>query len=307
MFNTPDVRPALWSGSASSLVDLSPSTGVGGHVQGVWQAEQVGDFAGVAALWHGTAASFTSLNPAGAVASVAYATREGQQVGYANLGAASRAALWRGSAASWVDLHPAGAGFSIARATDGTGQGGEASFPSPFGDMTHAALWSGSAASFRDLQPATVMASSIYGMALGQQVGWTQVRFEGRRAALWTGTTESWVNLHPFPGFGDSVLNATVGFAQVGRAHVPGGGVFPHAGLWFGTAASFVDLNQYLPPGFGSAAATSVDWYNGQLWIGGWAVDAQNQSHAFVWIGIPAPGALPLLALAGLAAARRRR
>jgi hypothetical protein len=115
------------------------------------------------------------------------------------------------------------------------------------------------------------------------------------------------VDLDPYPEFGDSMLYATTGAVQVGVAHVPGSS-FLHAGVWFGTAQSFVDLHEFLPPGYGSSAATGVYEDNGLSYVAGRALNAATgASEAFVWIGVPAPGSgLALLPLV-LAAGRRRR
>ncbi len=61
-----------------------------------------------ASLWSGTAASWVDLTPTGATRfarSRAFGVQGGQQVGYATVGDHERASLWRGTAGSWVDLH----------------------------------------------------------------------------------------------------------------------------------------------------------------------------------------------------------
>ena len=110
----------------------------------------------------------------------------------------------------------------------------------------------------------------------------------------------------PFPGFGASILQATTGQVQAGYSHVPGSGV-PHAGVWFGTAASFVDLHQFLPPGYFSSGAYAIYQDASGIVIGGNAVSSMTgRAEAFIWTTIPAPGAAPLLAF-GVFASRRRR
>src|SRR5687767_3970507 len=74
------------------------------------------------------------------------------------------------------------------------------------------------------------------------QVGHVVAADGAPRAALWSGTA-SWVNLNPATSR-ESVAHAVKGTQQVGYAWLnddvhPGG---HHAGLWHGTAASWVDL-----------------------------------------------------------------
>jgi MprA protease rhombosortase-interaction domain-containing protein len=80
-----------------------------------------------------------------------------------------------------------------------------------------------------------------------------------------------------------------------------------HAGLWFGTASSFINLEQFLPPGYSSSTALSIDWYDNKLWIGGYGVNNAGYAEAFLWTGIPAPSTAALLLAAGALAHRRRR
>ncbi|HVU64237.1 MAG TPA: hypothetical protein VHC70_09690, partial [Phycisphaerales bacterium] len=71
-----------------------------------------------ASLWSGTATSWIDLNPAGSTESMANAAGGGQQAGYAILGGVHHAGLWSGTAASWVDLSPfLPAGFTDSYAT----------------------------------------------------------------------------------------------------------------------------------------------------------------------------------------------
>jgi hypothetical protein len=58
-----------------------------------------------AGLWSGKASSWVNLDPAGSTASEAYATNGQLQVGVATIGGISRAGFWSGTASSWSDLH----------------------------------------------------------------------------------------------------------------------------------------------------------------------------------------------------------
>ncbi|MEX2218958.1 MAG: hypothetical protein WD749_09380 [Phycisphaerales bacterium] len=253
-----------------------------------------------ATLW--TPTGVVDLHPAAAaLGSFAYAVAGLQQVGDAALApSVTHAALWHQSAASFVDLNPIGVEDSFARATDGVRQGG---WTQASGGVVRAALWSGSAASHISLHPSVGTTSAIHGMAPGEQVGYVNYSGIGNHAALWRGSAASYVDLNP-PGAAISVLNGTCGVAQVGYANL--GGV-NGAGVWFGTAESFLSLHQFLPAGYFSSVATSVAVENGTLYVGGYA-STGFQQEAFLWTGpIPAPGTLGVLLGAGLLACRRRR
>jgi MYXO-CTERM domain-containing protein len=171
------------------------------------------------------------------------------------------------------------------------------------GSLAHAALWSGSAASLVDLHPAGAFESEVWGMAPGEQAGWFEIPSGAHHAALWHGTAASVVDLNPTVQFGSELL-ADCGVAQVGWAGLPGGIV---AGVWFGTAASFVPLPTIA--GYDQPTADAVSVFNGMLYVGGYALNLQNgRNEAFLWTGpVPAPGAVALLALAASGGLRRRR
>ena len=145
---------ALWSGSASSFVDLHPTGWDQSYAYGVAGGQQVRyavPYGGNdrAALWSGSASSFVDLHPFAWYQSRAYGVAGGQQVGYAvPYGGNDRAALWSGSASSFVDLHPSGWYQSYAYGVAGGLQVGTVY---DYSNNRHAALWSGSASSFVDL------------------------------------------------------------------------------------------------------------------------------------------------------------
>jgi hypothetical protein len=287
-----------WTNGTTGTLAPPPETS---QINGMWADQRVGLWAGSATIWSGGGA--TSLHPAGVGYSEALSVRDGMQVGYSAMPNPKHAAVWWGTAQSYVDLNPAAAVRSEARATDGTFQGGWATFHGPSGDVQHAALWNGSAASFVDFNPPQAIESMINGMAPGEQVGYTQVLGGQRLAAVWSGTAQSLVSLHP-PGVGgDSVLNATTGSVQVGELSIS----VTHAAIWFGSASSFLDLHQFLPPGYGSSEARAVFQDGGTIVVGGVAL-RNGFPQAVVWVGtIPGPPVVAPLGWAAVIAARRRR
>jgi hypothetical protein len=162
-----------------------------------------------ASLWTGSASSWVDLHPAGATESIAYATDGSQQAGRVTVGSIAHAGLWRGTAASWVDLHPAAATLhSTAYGTDGGLQAGYIFVGDASHRATHASLWRGSAASWVDLNPAGSPGSVAYAAGAGMQAGYAYVSDGSTlHATLWSGTADSALDLHQFlpPGFSSSI------------------------------------------------------------------------------------------------------
>ncbi len=108
-----------------------------------------------ALLWSGTASSAVNLQPSGFTNSEAFAVSGNQQVGYGTkltgVSSTAHAIVWSGTAASAVDLNPAGFAYSEAQATNGVQQVGISKVTSASA-TTNAFLWSGSAASAVNLQ-----------------------------------------------------------------------------------------------------------------------------------------------------------
>jgi hypothetical protein len=287
----------LWNGSASGAIDLGTGTAAA-----VSDGQQVGDANGRAALWMGSAASRIDLHPAQWGQSVAAGVSGGRQVGWATRSVPcttkkgrcnggdrieTHPFLWSGSAASAVDLTPLGLGYGAGRAlgTDGVQQVGFGqqvlsitAFSGPF-----AVVWSGTADSAVNLNPPDSGSSQANAVSGGQQVGYG---YFPHRALLWSGSAESVVELQP-DGYAASEANATNGIQQAGSGFV--GDAFTmvghsHALVWTGSAASAVDLNQFLPPGYTDAAATGIDAEGNVV---GWASRGPSSDpanvHAVMW------------------------
>lgn len=263
-------RALLWSGSASSLVNLHPDGFTASSGSATSGGVQIG-FGRIAGhthalKWAGSASSVMDLHPTGFDSSEAVGISGDQVAGFGRIADAPHALLW--TSGGVVDLHPRGFSGSRALATDGSKQVGE-------GDG-HALLWTGSANSFVDLHPYYVrsfvpsssiqytdpcpLSSSIaQGVSGDQQVGSgkTACGWETRHALLWQGTAGSVVDLHPY-GFWESVATAVANGRQVGWGSI----VNPtnvHALLWTGTADSAVDLHMFLPREFVHSQANGID------------------------------------------------
>jgi hypothetical protein len=283
---------AVWQG-----IQPEPQSWGEGNIYGVRGSQKIG-LAGGAALWTDGPASLVHLQPAGYYDSTGFASSGSSQVGevFATASSSPRAALWHGTAASFVPLHPAGADSSSAVAAFGSQQGGQVLYVG----ARHAALWSGSAASFVDMNPPGALESWITGMAQGQQAGWASFG-NSFHAGMWRGTPGSFTDMNP-PGAILSEILATCGDAQVGWAAFG----FAHTpGVWFGSAESFVPLP--IVPGYFEFITTSIVFDGTQYRIGGYGVNNSGYPEAFLWVGIPAPGAATALALGLALAARRRR
>jgi hypothetical protein len=187
-----------------------------------------------------------------------------------------------------IDLTPAGATTSSAAGISGTQQVGTAGFRATATGqaVNHAVLWNGSASSMVDLGVGTAAA-----IRDGHQVG-----SANDHAALWTGTAESLVDLNP-SNWTQSVAVGVRGGQQVGSAtrQVPctvgkqcgGDGTKTefHPFLWFGSAASAVDLTP-LVLGFGAGRALGTDGTQqvgtGYTIIG---INAWSGPYAVLWSG----------------------
>jgi hypothetical protein len=298
----------FWGGTWNTATSTWTTLAQGGFVYGMSENVQVGAFGSYAAMWHDTPQSRIDLHPTGAYASRANAVHGNTQGGYVTYGGPGEpqlAAIWQGSAASMVLLHPSNAWYSEVRAVYGDQQGGYVQYQ----PTRYAAIWSGTAQSLVEINPPGFAGSQINGMAQGAQVGWAWRQGQGPTAGMWQGAAASYIDMHPFPAYGSSELFATTGAVHVGWSHVPGAPTFGNAGVWFGTDPfSFVDLHQFLPPGYGASRAYAVFQEGSTIYIGGTGRNPSGSQEAWMWVGvIPAPGAGATLVFAAAFATRRRR
>lgn len=157
------------------------------------------------------------------------------------------AAIWPEPGTNPIDLNPNAALTSSALgATAGIQVGTFVPVSAP--NSTRAAFWKGSRSSFTDLSPTAKKAAAH--AASGQE----QFGFEDGRACGWRGTAASKFDLHPTGADTSKCLGAD-SIYQVGEAVFKGR---THAGLWTGTAGSFLDLHTALPKGYRSSSAKAV-------------------------------------------------
>ncbi|MGA2582381.1 MAG: PEP-CTERM sorting domain-containing protein [Tepidisphaeraceae bacterium] len=265
-----------------------------------------------ALLWSGTAASVVDLTPTNAsleiTDSVAYGVSGGQQVGYGWGGdgisqVANQALLWTGSAASAVDLGP-----GIAYGTDGTQQVGESANGATLWTDTAASV-----VSLNPTNPSLGITGSVaYGVGGNQQVGYGFGSGTGNadHALLWTGTAASAVDLNPTSdGFADTFASDTNGSVQVGDGYGSATGDQDNALAWTGSSDSFINLQTLLPAGitWEQSKAYTVDSSGNVYGIAIGMAGGVYNYYAVEWSPVPEPASASLLLIVGGAALMRRQ
>jgi hypothetical protein len=319
--NVSDHRQAfLWSGSASSGVNLHTGPYNESRINGISGTQQAGfihQFGSApyhAYMWNGNAVSGIDLHPSGFLKSASMGTNGTKQAGFGGdfmidtdsniniTGGGTHALLWNGSSTDYVDLNPSGFYNSVATGISGTQQVGWVQPTS--GSTEHALLWNGTASSYVNLHPSGFYSSQAKGTSGTQQVGMGRpTSTSSNHAMLWTGSSESYVDFAP-SGFGDSCANGTNGTQQVGWAAkfvFPSGDYLKSAIVWNGNADNYIILPL---GGFYEAWANGIDEYGN---IVGGASDVIGHTYAVLWQPIPEPMTVSLLAFGGLAMIRRRR
>jgi hypothetical protein len=193
------------------------------------------------------------------------------------------AMLWFGDSNSWVDLHNQ-MDVSQVTACDGNiqvGWAGSRSF------TQHAVMWTGTRTSEIDLHSGASQSDQALGVSGNTQVGWgafldhdTKQGFA--HALLWHGAPNTLTDIHP-AAYQSSQALAAAGNKQVGYAVNGNNGTF-HGLLWFGTASSVIDLNQFLPAGYTDAQVDAIDPVTGI--IAGAAKGPKGVFEPAVWIPV---------------------
>lgn len=237
-------RAALWSGSASSYVDIHPGGAISGwrprssFALSVHDGRAVGyvnfhrdvldpfiepDAGNAPVSWtveNGTAtAMLGAIKTLDDLDRIAYSGIWGNQIVGVSSG---KAALWNSGNLILLDGEQA-------NGTSGSQQVGSYA--------GRAVIWFGSSASRVDLHPRGFNASVARATSGEQQVGYVSDGTRNR-AALWSGSADSFTELHP--AFSEhSEAYAVDGSFQAGFATIK---AERHAAVWAGTSESFFDL-----------------------------------------------------------------
>ncbi len=291
-------RASLWKNTSASWTDLHLTNATGSQILSIDEFSQVGAVYGKngsggnrAAMWAGSAASYQDLHPTGSPESILRGVSLGKQVGNNGLASFTHATAWAGSGTGAVDLNPLNATSSYALAIYSTQTVGYKIQSS----IAHAGSWSGDALSWKDLNPAGWTHSQAWATSGLQQGGFVS-NGTGDRACIWAGSPGSMILLHP-AGVVQSRVYGVAGGKQSGGGGVQVGRVTmnnaqQHAALWLGSAESFVDLSQFLPPAYAVSEAHGV-WSDGvNVAIVGWA-SKQSFPEAFLWTGTIATTCVP--------------
>jgi hypothetical protein len=300
---TTQQAPILWPAAGSSAgIDLTGRFGVQlpAQIQAV-QPDLLGGFdtesgTAHAVLFNPLLSGRTDLNGI-FFGSKVFAICNGYQAGFAQTtpitssgggagGITFHAMLWFGDANSWLDLHNQ-MDVSQILGCDGNVQVG---YAASRGNAMHAVMWTGSRTSEIDLHSGPYQADQATAASGDTQVGWGTIldknKNEFAHALLWHGAPNTLTDIHP-AGFQNSQAFAAAGNKQVGYAvngsdfSVPGSF---HGLLWFGTAASAIDLNQFLPAGYTDAQVDAIDSVTGI--IGGAARGPKGVFEPAVWIPV---------------------
>ncbi|MFL6208977.1 MAG: hypothetical protein ACJ74W_09015 [Pyrinomonadaceae bacterium] len=261
-----DLHPPGWTYSSASATNGSQQVGyVEGH-----NYPYTGRHA---ALWSGTPSSLVLLSPVeSGDYSEALSIAGDQQVGYVDSSFGGNeggytyiihATLWRGTPESMVDLHPQLPGVnapgdqrSKAFDTDGTSQVGYTNFYVSTGggyrSETRAMLWHGTAQSAVILHPTGWDDSYAYGVKNNTQVGYgiQDVNNSPVVALVWHGTAAS------IRFLGEGTALDTNGTTHVGTKP---SGYNNHAFRWDGDTGQGFDLHTLLPPGYENSIAEDID------------------------------------------------
>lgn len=294
-------RPMLWSATTGVGVDLTPASSVGGGITAIgpngtlagwwwWPyTNQYGTgYYKHACVWTGASHAHQNVQPSGWEIGGLSDTDGVHHVGSLRFDESAtngHGFYWPSNSTFAKNLTPSGAWGSGASAIDGDHQFGSVHLG--FG-VVHAAMWTaGDASSFVDMNPAGSSWSYVNGARDGQQVG--RATLGGvNQAALWSGGAGSFLSLHP-AGASSSELWDAEGGLQIGSAGFPGSST--NAGLWAGTSASFVDLNQYVTAPFTTAIARAIDVAaDGTVTIVGYAYNpVASRTEAVMWRSAAAP------------------
>lgn len=161
---------------------------------------------------------------------------------------------------------------SAATACDGDVQVGTASNGS---GVSHAVMWFGTARSQVDLHSGPYQSTGLNSVSGNTQAGagsLNRVVINGvevnrfvTHALVWHGTVKSLTDLHP-AGFLDSYATQFGPLKEVGYAdNISDGLIVQNAFVWSGSAASAVNLHQFVPAGYNTSQAYFMDVATGVI------------------------------------------
>lgn len=310
----------LWADGALAPVDLHPSfldfpalnAPGNSFALATDNVNQVGYGVGaatnqrtVALRWSGTAETAEVLQPPFNYHDTkALGTCGGQSVGYGvtvvpvngrgtvrQVGGPWHAVLWNAGSTVGIDLNN-GAEATVAVDCDGGRQVGYGGKMDVSGNVveTKAMMWFGNRNSFIWLHPSGYVSSQAVAISGVNQVGYAVVQFSlnnrpafNSRAVIWSGSASSVMELSAPAGFIFNYFATGVSNGSVVGYGTDTNTNLNHALYWANATAPVVDLNQFLPAGFTSAAANSID-ASGRI-IG--TALAGSTQHAIMWV--PAP------------------
>jgi hypothetical protein len=268
IYNNIDLA-CTWQGSPSSCQTFSGPNSVGGAFYGIANGLKIGywwwpyqvysggqwltAYSKQACAWKPDG-TFVNLQYSGWEYSHAMHTDGNQIVGTISTDDAvgnyySAAMLWSPNANGGFNPIALGGGYSLRTSASFVYEGKQYGTWSRYGvqfDGYHPCKWSGTSTSLQDL-PLTGTPSSGHLGQLGGSVS--------NRATIWTLAGNTPTDIHPAGYVSSSIRSVFLG-VQVGSAQV---GTSQHAGIWAGSAGSFVDLHAYLPLQYIASYATGVE------------------------------------------------
>ena len=259
----------------------------------------------VALRWSGSADSAEVLQvPFLNINAKALGTCGGQSVGYGLtavpvngrgtvrlVGGPFHAVLWNAGSTVGIDLNN-GAEATVAVDCDNgrqVGYGGKMDI-SGYVVETKAMMWFGNRNTFIWLHPNGYASSQAVAISGVNQVGHAEIQFLvnnkpafNSRGVIWSGSAASVVELPVPAGFIFNYFATGVSNGRVVGYGVDTMTTQSHALYWATATTPVLDLNQFLPEGFTSAVANSID-ANGRI-VG--TAFIGNTPHAVAWV--PAP------------------
>ncbi len=285
----------LWSGTAASAIDLTPAgyseslanaiVATGGVPREAGEGTLASGAQPHALLWNGTAASAIDLNPVGFDTSTAYGISTTNQVGSGSstpfTNGSTHALLWSGTAASVVDLNPTGFTSSRALGTSASFKSGKPRTP-PIKRTPCSGLVRRPAPSISN-PPATAIRSAPQSPATIRSA--TAASAEAATFTAYCGTAPppaSSTSIPPASPTPTSTPSTETPKSAPARLSTPR--PHTHALLWSGTAASALDLQQFITAELGSNfTGSEADGIADNGTIVGRVTDASFNSYAVIW------------------------